>query len=129
LLADFPVLLQLNEIVDPINPAEVRISEAIHGCLRRLGFDQRATVGLKATLLRYVIGCGFVYPTRRHWDDDPDHWERYRERLAGLSSETFPAIHEMTTDFPAYTQLETFEFGLETLMTAIASTAPAASTT
>jgi AcrR family transcriptional regulator len=124
LLADFPVLLQLHELIDPVNPAEARISEAIHGCLRRLGFDQHATVGHKATLLRYVTGCGFVYQTRRRWDEDPGHWERYRRRLAGLPLETFPAIHELTYDFPAFTQVEAFEFGLETLLTAIAATAP-----
>jgi AcrR family transcriptional regulator len=124
LLADYPVLLQLHEIIDPVNPAEARISEAIHDHLRRLGFDQRATVGLKATLLRYATGCGFLYQTRRRWDEDPDHWESYRRRLAGLPSESFPAIHELTQDFPAFTQLEAFEFGLETLLTAIESTAP-----
>lgn len=124
LLTDHPVLLRLNEITDPVNVAEARISEAIHGRLRRLGFDQRSTVGLKATLLRHAIGCAFVHQTRRHWDEDPGHWEGYRRRLAGLPPETFPAIHELTQDFPAFTQLEAFSFGLETLLTAVASTAP-----
>lgn len=124
LLVDHPVLLQLYGSIDPVNPAEARISEAIHSCLRRLGFDQRATVGLKATLLRHATGCGFLYQTRRRWDEDPGHWENYRRRLAGLPPETFPAIHELTQDFPAFTQGEAFEFGLETLLTAISTTAP-----
>ena len=45
--------------------------------------------------------------------------------LVLLEAESFEEfINVLTQDFPVFTQLEAFAFGLETLLTAIASTAP-----
>jgi AcrR family transcriptional regulator len=122
LLVDHPVLLQLDSILSNTSPNDP-IGEAIFGCLQRLGIDHRRAVGLAATLARFVIGAATVYPARRAWDEDPDYWSRLHRRLAALPPETYPYTHELTREFPVYTQIEAFEFGLETLLDGIAAAA------
>jgi AcrR family transcriptional regulator len=126
LLVDHPVLLQLDSILSNTSPDDP-LSEAIFGCLQRLRIDHRRAVGLAATLTRFVIGAATVYPARRAWDEDTDYWVRLHRRLAALPPETYPYTHELTRDFPTYTQMEAFEFGLETLLDSIAAAAGSAS--
>ena len=118
LLIDHPVLLQLDSILSNTSPDDP-IGEAIFGCLQRLRIDHHKAVGLAATLARFVIGAATVYPARRAWDDDPDYWLRLRRRLAALPPETYPYTHELAREFPTYTQMEAFEFGLETLLDSV----------
>jgi AcrR family transcriptional regulator len=123
LLVEHPVLLILVRGVldDDVNPAEARFTEAIYGCMRRLRFDHHSAVGLVATFMRFILGSAFVHPTRRAWDEEPDHWERVRQRWLTLPAGTYPSMHELAShDYPAFTQQEAFEFGLQTLLGAVA---------
>jgi AcrR family transcriptional regulator len=127
LLVDHPVLLQLDTLVSN-TPLDDQVGEAIHGCLQRLQLPLRSAVGHAATLSRFVIGSATVYPGRRRaWDEDPGYWERLRQRLSALPPETYPSMRALTRDFPAFTQEEAFEFGLETLLTAVETAAAASS--
>ncbi len=121
LLVDHPVLLQLGVAVEGISPAEARFVEAVYGCLQRLGVDHHTTVGIVATILRFVIGSALIYPIRKVWDEDANHWERISRTLVALPPQTYPAIHELARSFPTFTQLEAFEFGLQIQLKAIAS--------
>jgi AcrR family transcriptional regulator len=129
LLIENPVLLRLDAAVDDINLAETPIFESIHACLERLRIDHRTAVGLAATLARFVVGSAFLYPRRCAWDDDPDHWAQYRRYLAMLSPVNYPSMHRLARDFPAFTQREVFEFGLETQLAAVANAAGVKGTT
>jgi AcrR family transcriptional regulator len=119
LLVDHPALLKLDALIEDINPAEARISEAIYGCLERLGLDHRSAVGFKATLLRLAMGSALVYPSRQAWDDNPAHWDRIRRQMAALDPDTHATMHELSQDYPAFSQREVFEFGLDTLLRAV----------
>ena len=119
LLIDNPVLLQLYEAGEDVTPAAAHFSEAIFGRLLGLGLDHRAVVGWATTLVRFVIGSAFVYPTRRTWENDSGYFERTRLRLAALPTDTYPAIHELTRNYPTFTQQESFEFGLGALLAAL----------
>jgi AcrR family transcriptional regulator len=119
LLVDHPALLKLDALIEDINPAEARISEAIYGCLERLGLDHRSAVGFKATLLRFAMGSALVYPSRHAWDDDTAHWDRIRRQMAALDPDTHSSMRELSQDYPAFTQREVFEFGLDTLLRSV----------
>lgn len=123
LLVDNPALMVLSSSVDTVSPAEARFSDSLYGCLQRMRVDHHAAVGLVATMLRFVIGCATVYPVRRTWDEDPEHWERERQRLAQLPPEVYPSMHDLARDFPTFTQLEVFEYGLQTLLDAVTAAA------
>jgi AcrR family transcriptional regulator len=119
LLVDHPVLLQLDAFRDETNNAEIRSAEALYACFKALGIDHREAIGLVATFVRFVVGSATLYPGRRKWDEDPDHWKRQRQQLSALPPEVYPAIHDVTPDFPAFNQEEVFEFGLEKLLCAV----------
>ncbi|WP_162605344.1 TetR/AcrR family transcriptional regulator [Jiangella ureilytica] len=126
LFVEHPALLQLEKagFGDDINPAEARLTEAVYGCMRRLRFDHHTAVGLVATFMRLILGSAYVYPTRRMWDEEPDHWERVRLRWLTLPADAYPAMHELAShDFPAFTQLQAFEFGLHALLYTVARAA------
>jgi AcrR family transcriptional regulator len=116
LLVDHPVLLQLGAAVEEVSPAEARFTETLHACLRRMNVDHHTAVGLVATMLRFVVGSALLYPIRRIWDEDPHHWERISRNLAALPPETYPALRELSQDFPHFTQHEAFEFGLRGML-------------
>jgi AcrR family transcriptional regulator len=122
LLIAHPALMWI-DAADQINPAETRVIEAIYRCLQHLQFDHRTAVGLAATMLRFVLGCAFVYPRRHAWDEDPEFWGRVRRVWAALPPETYPSLHDLSQDMPAYTQIEAFEFGLDALLAGVAATA------
>ncbi|WP_158564040.1 TetR/AcrR family transcriptional regulator [Jiangella anatolica] len=126
MFVEHPALLQLEKagFGDDINPAEARLTEAIYGCMRRLRFDHHTAVGLVATFMRLILGSAYVYPTRRLWDEEPDHWERVRLRWLTLPADAYPAMHELAShDFPAFSQHEAFEFGLHALLYTVAMAA------
>jgi AcrR family transcriptional regulator len=123
LLVDNPALLQLDTFTVDIERAEPRFGEEIYACMGRLQLDHRTAVASVAVMFRFVVGCAVVYPTRRAWDDDPEHWPRHRRSLATLAPETYPSLHELAHDFPAITQDTFFEYGLETQLAAIAAAA------
>jgi AcrR family transcriptional regulator len=122
LLVEHPVLLELDSVVHN-NPPELRVAEAICGCLFRLGIESRTAIGLLSTMARYVIGCAAVYPTRREWDYDRDHWRRLSERLAALPVEAYPHMHRLADGFFEFTRQEAFDFGLERLLGIVAEAA------
>jgi hypothetical protein len=70
-------------------------------------------------LLRYTVGAAYLYPERRHWDDESDHWDKYRAYLEEFPAEGFPAVHWIWSGFASKTQVETYEFGLDVLISAI----------
>ncbi len=123
ILIDNPVLLRIDTAVDEITPADARIFEAVYQCLKELDLDHQTSVGFAATLVRFVVGCAFLYPVRRVWEDDPALWDRYRSRLAALPPETFPVMHSLADDLPTYTQQQAFEFGLQAQLVAVATAA------
>jgi AcrR family transcriptional regulator len=118
LLVDNPALVRLDTLLQESSDAEARFSEALYGCLQRLGIDHRHAVGVIATFVRFVVGSATLYPGRRKWDEDPNHWPEHRRRIAALPVEVYPAMHDLG-DFPAFTQEEVFEFGLEELLCAV----------
>lgn len=123
LLIEHPVLVELDRMLNGTNDAEVRFSEAIYACLRRLRVPHRPAVGLVATMVRFVFGAATLYPDRSRWDEDPDYWERRRRGLGALPADEYPSLHELTEDLPTFTQWDAFEFGLTTLLGAVASAA------
>jgi AcrR family transcriptional regulator len=123
LLIEHPVLLHLDAAFEGMTPAQARFTEEIHTCLRPLGIPPQTAVGLVATLARYVIGAAYVYPTRSAWDEDPDHWNQVRARWAALPPEEYPSMHAVAADYPSFSQQDVFEFGLRTLLDAIAAKA------
>jgi AcrR family transcriptional regulator len=121
LLIDNPELLELDPYIDELAPERLRVLEAIHGCLHRLGIDKHAAVGTASNLRRLVFGTASVYPARRAWDDEADHWAKIGRELTALPPDVYPHMHELGRDFPAFTQHQVFEFGLETLLAGIIS--------
>jgi AcrR family transcriptional regulator len=119
LLVENPALVLLDALVDETNDAEARFTESIYGCFQRLGIDNHTAVGLTSTFTRFIVGSAALYPSRSKWDENPDYWKRQRHRLAALPAELYPAVHDIAQDFPVLTQQETFEFGLQTLLTAV----------
>jgi AcrR family transcriptional regulator len=122
LLVDNPVVLKLDSLEDA-DTLDARIAEAIYGCVQRLGLDDGTTVGMASTLQRFVIGSAAVHPSRRAWDEDPQFWERIRQRMAALPRDTYPYTHKLSRDFPGLTQQEAFEFGLDVQLGAVATAA------
>lgn len=116
LLVDNPALLLIDRTSEGITDAEARIYEELYACMRHLGVDRRTAAGLLATLLRYAAGAAHLYRVRRSWDDDRDYWNRYRNHLGDLPAEAYPSMHWLWSDFPVFTQDETFEFGLDALL-------------
>jgi AcrR family transcriptional regulator len=116
LLVDHPVLLRLGAAVEEISPAEAQFTETLHACLQRMNIDHLTAVGLVATMLRFVVGSALLYPIRRIWDEDPNHWDRISRNLAALPPETYPALRDLSKDFPHFTQREAFEFGLRGML-------------
>jgi hypothetical protein len=55
--------------------------------------------------------------------DVSDHWGRIGRGLIALPPDTDPSMHRLGCGFPAFTQHEAFEFGLETPLAAVASSA------
>jgi AcrR family transcriptional regulator len=125
LLVDNPALLQLDAFTADIERAEPRFGEVMYACMRRLRLDHRTAVLSVSAMFRFAVGCAVVYQTRRAWDDDPEHWPRHRRALAVLPADTYPSLHELALDFPAISQREFFEHGLEVHLAAIATAAPA----
>lgn len=125
LLVDHPVLLEIAAAAVADTDVATRVAEAMYGCLMRLEIDHRTAMGLVASLMRFILGSAMVYPTHIEWDFDPTYWERVRTRLAELPVEHYPALHDMTTDFPVFSQQEVFEFGLDSILARISSTEPA----
>jgi AcrR family transcriptional regulator len=125
LLVDNPALLQLDTFTVDIESAEPRFGEALYACMRRLRLDHRTAVTSVSVMFRHAVGCAVVYRTRRVWDDDPDHWPRHRRSLAALPPETYPSLHELAADFPAITQKEYFDQGLDVHLSALAAAAAA----
>ncbi|WP_020661164.1 TetR/AcrR family transcriptional regulator [Amycolatopsis benzoatilytica] len=117
----YPALLQLDvQSTRQVDDVEAKIAEQLYARLARLNVDHRTAVGLLATLIRFVLGCATVYPVRRTWDEDPQHWERVRQQWAHLPAEAYPSMHALTDDFPAFTQWDVFEFGLDTILAPLA---------
>ncbi|MEU7002627.1 TetR/AcrR family transcriptional regulator C-terminal domain-containing protein [Nonomuraea sp. NPDC046570] len=116
LLIEHPVLLRLDDILEQANPAELKVSEAAYTILERAGLDRRSAVGVLASMLRFTLGCALLYPHRRAWDADPGHWETVRRSMAELPEPEYPTLRAMSTDLPAFTQEEVFEFGLSALL-------------
>jgi len=114
-----PAILQINAPADGVSEVEARMSEQIYARLARLRVDHRTAIGLLATLIRFVLGCAMLYPVRRAWDEDPQHWERVRQQLARLPAEVYPAMHATTLDFPTFTQQDVFEFGLDAILASL----------
>ncbi len=114
-----PAILQINAPADGVGEVEARMSEQIYARLARLRVDHRTAIGLLATLIRFVLGCATLYPVRRAWDEDPQHWERVRQQLARLPAEVYPAMHATTLDFPTFTQQDVFEFGLDAILASL----------
>ncbi|RJO71449.1 TetR/AcrR family transcriptional regulator [Nocardia panacis] len=113
----YPALLQLDiQSTQKIDDVEAKITEQLYGRLARLNIDHRTAIGLLATLIRFVLGCATVYPTRHAWDEDPQHWERVRQEWARLPAEAYPSMHALTDDFPTFTQWDVFEFGLNAIL-------------
>lgn len=121
LLTNYPALLQIDVTRHSTNKTQDQLSEQVYTRLVRLKLDHRQAIGLAATLVRFVLGCALIYPARRAWDEDPQHWEQVRQELAGLPPEVYPTMHELTADFPTFTQSEVFEFGLDLIITRLAS--------
>ncbi|WP_328609559.1 TetR family transcriptional regulator [Amycolatopsis sp. NBC_00345] len=116
LFATYPAILQINVPSSEVAEVEARMSEQIYARLARLKVDHRTAIGLLATLIRFVLGCATLYPARRAWDEDPEHWERVRQQWTRLPAEMYPAMHAATTDFPTFTQWDVFEFGLDAIL-------------
>lgn len=121
LLKQHPVLLQMNSLIDDTNTAELQFSEHVYACLNHLHVDQRTSVGLVASLLRFALGSALVYPIRKQWDDDPGHWQRVTAQWKQLPAQQYPAMRELKDDSAAFTQDEVFEFGLNALLAGIDS--------
>jgi len=114
-----PAILQINAPADGVSEVEARMSEQIYARLARLRVDHRTAIGLLATLIRFVLGCAMLYPVRRAWDEDPQHWERVRQQWARLPAEVYPTVHATTVDFPTFTQRDVFEFGLDAILASL----------
>jgi AcrR family transcriptional regulator len=121
LLTDYPALLQMDAIGHSTNKTEAQLSEQVYTRLVNLKMDHRQAIGLVATLVRFVLGCALLYPARHAWDEDPHHWERVRQQVAHLPAEAYPTMHELSTDFPTFTQFEVFEIGLDLILAQLAT--------
>jgi AcrR family transcriptional regulator len=123
LFTENPVLLELDRSREGITDAEARVYEEIYACMIHLGIDTSTAISHVATLLRYAVGSAYLYPARRGWDEDRDYWERYQSALGSLSPESYPSMHRVWAEFAIKTQIGTYEFGLDTLLDAIAARA------
>jgi len=118
----YPALLQMEvQTTRPVDEIEAKIGEQMYTRLARLNVDHRTAVGLLATLIRFVLGCATVYPARHAWDEDPGHWERVRQEWARMPAEVYPSMHAITDDFPAFSQWDVFEFGLDAILAPLAA--------
>ncbi|SEN56984.1 TetR/AcrR family transcriptional regulator [Nonomuraea pusilla] len=99
---------------------DLRVSEVIYTLLLNAGLDRRTAVGVAASLVRFTMGSAAVYPERRSWDDDADHWNKVRGSLLELPADRYPVMRSFATDLPEFTQQEVFEFGVDLILRAAA---------
>ncbi len=112
LLIENRTLLQAEGIFDEISLGEARFYEAVYTSMAELHLDHLTAAELVNTMIRFVIGCAYLYPLRRAFDD-PDLDERNRRRVTALPAAAYPALHELSQDLPMFTQRKSFGVGLE----------------
>jgi AcrR family transcriptional regulator len=122
LLVENRALLQADGIFDEISSGEARFYEAVYTCTADLRLDRLTAAGHVNTMIRFVIGCAYLYPLRRAFDD-PELEERNRRRVSALPAAIYPTLHEMGRELPIFTQRKSFEVGLEIQLEALARAA------